>query len=101
MEKKKPHYDLDGIKAELGSPGTMRATRTAMRGGQAAGLNRHEMAAIVAGLERRDFYKSMTSHADHKVWQDVYRPQVEDLDLYVKVTKNEEGFLLLSFKEAD
>jgi hypothetical protein len=30
------------------------------------------MLAVIAALERSDFYKSMTTHADHRVWQDVY-----------------------------
>jgi motility quorum-sensing regulator / GCU-specific mRNA interferase toxin len=31
------------------------------------------MLAVIASLSRRDFYKSMTTFADHKAWQDVYR----------------------------
>ena len=30
--------------------------------------------AVVGALAPSDFYKSMTTHADHTVWQDVYRP---------------------------
>jgi motility quorum-sensing regulator/GCU-specific mRNA interferase toxin len=29
---------------------------------------------VVATLAQEDFYKSITTHADHRVWQDVYRP---------------------------
>ena len=32
------------------------------------------MLAVVMALTKADFFKSMTSHADHRVWQDVYRP---------------------------
>ena len=43
----------------------------------------------------------MTSIADHRVWQDVYRPRVKERELYVKFTLDSQGALLLiSFKEA-
>jgi motility quorum-sensing regulator / GCU-specific mRNA interferase toxin len=32
------------------------------------------MLAVVLAMSPADFYKSMTTHADHRVWQDVYRP---------------------------
>jgi motility quorum-sensing regulator/GCU-specific mRNA interferase toxin len=37
------------------------------------GLTSREMLAAIAALTRRDFYKSMTIYADHRIWQDVYR----------------------------
>jgi motility quorum-sensing regulator/GCU-specific mRNA interferase toxin len=30
------------------------------------------MLGVIVALGRVDFYKSMTTHADHRVWQDVY-----------------------------
>lgn len=100
MEKRKPTYDLEAVKSALGDVATMRSTRSAMRGAQALGLDRTQMAEVLAGLARADFYKSMTSYADHRVWQDVYRPKLAGSGLYLKVTADGEGFLLLSFKEA-
>ena len=100
MEKRKPTYDLEAVKAALGDVSTMRSTRTAMRDVQALGLDRSQMAGVLAVLARADFHKSMTSHADHRVWQDVYQPELEGISLYVKFTVDDGGFLLLSFKEA-
>jgi hypothetical protein len=34
-------------------------------------------------------------------WQDVYRLNFKEIDLYIKFQINENGELLLSFKEAD
>ena len=53
-------------------------------------------------MQRAHFYKSMTSHAVHRIWQDVYHvPSAHGL-LYVKFTADVvTGFLLLSFKEKD
>ncbi len=31
------------------------------------------MCALVMSLTPRHFYKSMTTQADHRIWQDVYR----------------------------
>jgi motility quorum-sensing regulator / GCU-specific mRNA interferase toxin len=36
------------------------------------GLMTGEMLKVVASLSRHGFYKSMTTHADHTTWQDVY-----------------------------
>lgn len=50
-------------------------------------------------MKRSNFYKSMTSHADHRVWQDVYHVPWAGLVLYVKLTVDELGRLILSMKE--
>src|SRR5271155_345946 len=57
--------------------------------------------AVIQGLSNSDFEKSMTSLADHRVWQDVYKPSVRGRTLYVKFTLDARGALfLISFKEA-
>ena len=50
-------------------------------------------------LTRRDFRKSMTTHADHRIWQDVYCPATSVGDVYVKLTVIED-VLVVSFKES-
>ena len=37
--------------------------------------------AVVLALAADDCYKSMTTHADHTVWQDVYRPMTQAGDV--------------------
>ena len=40
-----------------------------------------------AALTARNFYKSMTTHADHRVWQDVYHAQTPaGVEAYIKIT---------------
>lgn len=56
------------------------------------------MLAVVAGLKPTDFYKSMTTHADHTIWQDVYRPSTAMGDAYLKLTVIDD-MLIVSFKE--
>ena len=43
-------------------------------------------------------YKSMTTHADHRIWQDVYRMCVADVEVYIKLTVVDD-LLIVSFKE--
>jgi motility quorum-sensing regulator/GCU-specific mRNA interferase toxin len=45
-----------------------------------------------------DFYKSMTTHDDHRVWQDVYRPTTPAGEVYLKLTVVDD-VLVVSFKE--
>jgi motility quorum-sensing regulator/GCU-specific mRNA interferase toxin len=62
-------------------------------------FSRSEFVATIQTIERRHFYKSMTSFADHRVWQDVYHVPSEQGALYVKFTAEVvTEFLLLSFK---
>jgi len=57
--------------------------------------------AVIQGLSNSDFEKSMTSLADHRVWQDVYKPSVRGRTLYVKFTLDaQQALFLISFKEA-
>lgn len=45
------------------------------------------------------FYKSMTTHADHRIWQDVYRTKISSGDeVYLKLTVIDD-VLIVSFKE--
>lgn len=46
------------------------------------------------------FYKSMTTFADHRVWQDVYHVPARGLVLYVKFQADIiTEFVVMSFKE--
>jgi motility quorum-sensing regulator/GCU-specific mRNA interferase toxin len=56
------------------------------------------MVAVVASLTMKDFYKSMTTYADHTIWQDVYRPKTSAGDVYLKLTVIDD-VLIVSFKE--
>ncbi|ADW67810.1 type II toxin-antitoxin system MqsR family toxin [Granulicella tundricola] len=76
MEKRTPHCPLAKVKALL-AEGKVRTTFTALAGGAALGLDFAGMLAVVHALSMADFYKSMTTHADHRVWQDVYRTVVK------------------------
>lgn len=51
--------------------GSVGATMSALSGAEAMGFDFDGMLEVVMALSKTDFYKSMTTHADHRVWQDV------------------------------
>ena len=97
MEKRTPHCKLSVVKA-LVEAGKVKATLTALPGGAALGLDFEAMVNVVKTLTSRDFHKSMTTHADHRIWQDVYRPVTEVGEVYLKLTVIND-VLIVSFKE--
>lgn len=97
MEKKIRHYDLVVVK-ELLSQGNVTATKSAVSGAGALGMTYEEMLEIVANLTPTNFYKSMTTHNDHTLWQDVYHVTARSVDIYLKLTV-QDNLLIVSFKE--
>jgi motility quorum-sensing regulator/GCU-specific mRNA interferase toxin len=97
MEKGTPHCKLPVVKRLVGE-GKVRFTRTALVGAAALGLDALAIVEVVIALTPADFYKSMTTHDDHRVWQDVYRPSTPAGGVYLKLTVIED-VLIVSFKE--
>ena len=97
MENRTPHYGLSSVHALI-KKGQVRATATALGGAAAMGLEFDDMIGAVMALTISDFYKSMTTHADHRIWQDVYQPSTDAGDVYLKLTVIDD-VLIVSFKE--
>ncbi len=97
MEKNTPHCKLSVIK-NLIEQGKVRTTKTAREGASALGLDFDNMLKIIMALNCNDFYKSMTTHLNHQVWQDVYRPKTSVGEVYLKLTVIDD-VLIVSFKE--
>lgn len=97
MEKRIPHCELSRVKVLIHA-GKVRTTQTARAGAVALGFDYISMLAVVQALKPADFYKSMTTHADHTIWQDVYRPKTPAGDVYLKLTVIDD-VLIVSFKE--
>ena len=97
----KPHYPLRVIQDEVAGRGAAAFTMTALRNGLVMGLTVDQMVGVVRGLARGDFHKSMTTHADHRTWQDVYHAVTPSgKTAYVKVTGQGEGLPpVIQFKE--
>jgi motility quorum-sensing regulator/GCU-specific mRNA interferase toxin len=97
MEKRTPHCKLPVVKTMIAA-GKVRATLSALSGGAALGIGFDGIVEVVMSLTAKDFYKSMTTHADHAVWQDVYRPTTKSGEVYLKLTVIDD-VLIVSFKE--
>lgn len=97
MEKGTPHCKLQVVKTLVAS-GRVKSTFSALAGGAALGFDFDGIVAVVMSLTPADFYKSMTTHADHRIWQDVYRPSTPAGEIYLKLTVVDD-VLIVSFKE--
>lgn len=100
MEKRRSHYGLAQVQAEVALRGSSAFTRTALDGGRAMGLTSVEMLVVIASLSHRDFYKLMTTYDDHRIWQDVYHAAAPSRKTaYIKFTLRG-GAPVIQFKEA-
>lgn len=100
MEKRQPTYDLAAVKAAFSAADRLPLTGAALRSATALGFRREDIVELIQSMERRQFYKSMTSYRDHRIWQDVYHVPDAFGPLYVKFSVDKSGALvLLSFKE--
>ena len=99
MEKRTPHCDLARIQADVARLGAAAFTKAALDGGRGLGLTTAEMLAVIASLSRRDFYKSMTTYANHQIWQDVYHAATPvRKDAYIKIAMRDAA-PVIQFKE--
>ncbi len=71
MEKRRASYDLGEVKAAFVNVNTLAITASAFSDALSLGYHRSSIAEVVAGIDRKSFYKSMTTFTDHRVWQDV------------------------------
>jgi len=97
MEKRKTHFKLELVKQALDEQ-RYRFTRVALEGGAELGMELADMLAVISNLNSRDFFKSMTTYADHTAWQDVYLPETPFGQVYLKFTLVAD-LLIVSFKE--
>ena len=67
MEKSKPHCELSIVR-KLIEAGKVSSTVSALTGAASLGLDFEGIVGVVMSLAPADFYKSMTTHNDHRVW---------------------------------
>ncbi len=97
MEKRTPHCRLPIVKSLIES-GKLRMTASSVFSAGEMGFDPEGMVRVVVALTTADFFKSMTTYADHTIWQDVYRPRTALGDVYLKLTVTDD-VLIVSFKE--
>ena len=102
MEKRVPTFDLNSIKTFFSSPENLfgHITKSALYAAAAMNMDEQDIVDTIQSLDRKDFYKSMTSFNDHRIWQDVYHASFNSLLIYMKFTvQQDKAYLLISFKE--
>jgi motility quorum-sensing regulator / GCU-specific mRNA interferase toxin len=99
-EKRKPHYPLAHLQTLVQNPATRQLTAISRRGAAAFNWGVDEIVQCIIGLKRQDFFKSMTTYEDSKIWQDVYLPIFHNVELYVKLQVSPDGQgVVISFKK--
>lgn len=87
------------MQAAIAAQGIGAFTYSARIGAFAMGLSEQGALDVIAGLTRRNFYKSMTTYADHTIWQDVYHATCPSGKVaYIKLTVVA-GHVVIQFKE--
>ena len=99
MEKRRAPYPLAEVR-RLIAERRVSFTKTALAGGAAMGFDAEAILEVVATLKAKNLHKSMTTHGDHTVWQDVYHAETDRGVAYLKLTMVED-LLIVSFKEKD
>jgi len=101
MEKRKPTYQLTEIK-RLAAEKRVHVVGSASKTADLLGFSEVRIHKTILSLETRDFYKAVTAYKNHRVWQDVYRKVIGNLQVYIKlkIVKLDGKFLVIvSFKE--
>lgn len=57
------------------------------------------MCAIILALRAAEHYKSMTTHADHRIWQDVYHAKTHEGHAVYLILTVIDDVLIVSRKE--
>lgn len=100
MQKKTPHYKLNMIKALIRSDKFIITGSARKTAAEDFAFTEEQIVKFILNLDRKDFYKSMTSYNDHSLWHDVYKCQLsEDLKAYIKLQIVSETTVIVSFKE--
>ncbi|PJZ59590.1 type II toxin-antitoxin system MqsR family toxin [Leptospira adleri] len=101
MEKKICHYSLKLVK-KLISENKYIITRNAQKTAfERFGFSEEEILKEIIELESMYFYKSMTSHNDHRLWQDVYKKEIINIKAYIKIQIVNQNTVIISFKGAE
>jgi motility quorum-sensing regulator/GCU-specific mRNA interferase toxin len=99
MEKKKPHYNLIDVK-KLIQAKQVQITYKASENAQIDfGFSEKNIIKEVLELEQINFYKSMTSNNNHKIWQDVYHKKINFQTAYIKIQIVNEKTVIIQFKK--
>jgi len=96
------HYSLADIKKALSNPTTRYVTRTARQDAVSLGYaSDTDMFQRVQQLKNSEIYKTMESEMRPGSWQDVYRTNDDNQEIYIKIQLSPDGKEggIIAFKE--
>lgn len=100
MEKRKAHYSLNKIIYLIEQDKFTIKGIASQNALQDYGFSQQEIIAVVKTLSCNDFYKSMTKHDNHKIWQDVYHKKISVRPTaYIKLQIIDEETVIIQFKK--
>lgn len=102
MEKRKPHYDLKKFKGLFRKRNTRMITQTARKNAVEIGYaSEEEILEVIKNLCNDSFYKSMTTHNNPKLWQDVYKyyDKEKNIRVYIKIQISNNYAVLIQMKK--
>jgi len=100
MEKLKAHYNLDKLIYLIEQNKYIITGIASQNALQDFGFSQGDILKIIKKLENADFYKSMTKHDNHKIWQDVYHKKISTKETaYIKLQIIDEKSVVIQFKE--
>ena len=99
MEKKKPHYNLIEVKNLIQAKRVKITYRVSENAQIDFGFSEKDVITQVLELEQVNFYKSMTSDNNNKIWQDVYHKKITSQTAYIKIKIVDEKTVIIQFKE--
>jgi len=99
MEKRKAHYSLDRVKKMIKN-GNFYVTKIALKTAISDfSYTEIEIIKTVLNLVDSELYKSMTSIYNNKLWQDVYKKDIQDVKAYIKIQIKDNNTVIISFKK--
>jgi motility quorum-sensing regulator/GCU-specific mRNA interferase toxin len=101
-DKRRPHYLLDEIKKLFRREKTRIIRNVAHKGAVSEGyMTPQEIESVISKLTADNFYKSMTAYQDYQIWQDVYKFDDGEKQLYIKLQLSFDGrkAILIQFKK--
>ena len=67
---------------------------------QDLGIDEEGIIVVARSLTYQHFYKSMMSHDNHTLWQDVYKKIISPISgYYIKLQISDDDAVIISFKE--
>lgn len=98
-DKGTAHYRLATVQQAIAVLGVDAFTRAAIDNARLMGLSGPQALLVVISLSSKQFYKSMSTKSDYRVWQDVYHaPCPNGKVAYIKLTL-QDGAVVIQFKE--